>query len=81
MEAPFLHSWDFTVFFTTASTSHLNGHWSPIQVLTMAQVAELQWSYGNWCFQLGIAVGRSKIKMLVTVFCETVDSVQYCGAG
>ena len=26
LEAPFLHSWDFTVFFTTASTSHLNGH-------------------------------------------------------
>ena len=29
LEAPFLHSWDFTdftVFFTTASTSHLKGH-------------------------------------------------------
>ena len=31
LEAPFLHSWDFTdftVFFTTASTSHLKGHLS-----------------------------------------------------
>ena len=37
MEAPFLRSWDFTVFFTTASTSTLE--WSPIQVLTGAQVA------------------------------------------
>ena len=30
--------------------------WSPIPVLTLAQVAYLQWSYGNWCFQLYIAV-------------------------
>ena len=37
LEAPFLHVWDFPEFFTTASTSTLE--WSPIQVLTMAQVA------------------------------------------
>ena len=36
--------------------SHPTLEWSPIQVLTVAQVAELQCSYGNWCFQLGIAM-------------------------
>ena len=35
---PFLYSWDFSVFFTTASTTTLE--WSPIQVLTLAQVAQ-----------------------------------------
>ena len=35
LEAPFLHTWDFTVFFATASTSTLE----PIQALTMAQNA------------------------------------------
>ena len=40
LEALFLRSWDFTVFLATASISTLE--WSPIQVLTMAQVAKLQ---------------------------------------
>ena len=37
LEAPFLRSWDFTVFLTTASISALE--WSPTQVLTVAQAA------------------------------------------
>ena len=45
LEVPFLPSWDFTVFFTTASTSPLEG--SPIKVLTMAQVAYLQYLTGT----------------------------------
>ena len=39
---PFLHSWDFTVFITTASTSHLNGQWFVTHPsFSMAQVAKL----------------------------------------
>ena len=40
----------FTLFLTTAILE-----WSPIQVLTVAQVAQLQRSCQNWCFHLGIA--------------------------
>ena len=53
LEAPFLCSWGFTVFLTTKSTSTLE--WSPIQVLTGVQVAELQRIFWElWCFQLKI---------------------------
>ena len=34
-----------------------------LDFLLEAQVAELQWSYGNWCFQLGIAVGKHIVLM------------------
>ena len=51
---PFLTPEICTVSFTTASTS--THEWSPIQVLTVAQVAELQLSYVNGYFQIGKAV-------------------------
>ena len=41
-----------------------------IRVLTVAQDAELQWSCGNWCFQLGtIALARIGANLRVLVFC------------
>ena len=55
---PFLHSWDFTEFFTTASTSTLE--WSPIQVLTnhgpSCLTSVILRELPNWCFQLGFDV-------------------------
>ena len=46
---PILHSWDFTVFFTAASTS--TPEWSPIQVLTMAKLLNFSdLNLSNWSF-------------------------------
>ena len=55
LEAPFLLFWDFTVF---VAIEHPRSalEWSPIQVLTVAQVAKIQCSYEKWCCQFGIAV-------------------------
>ena len=58
-EDPFLRAWDFTVYFWL-QLYNSTLEWSPIQVLIAAQVAHLQWSYGNWCVQLGIAVATSE---------------------
>ena len=38
LEAPFLRSWEFTVFFFITKASTLTLEWSPIQVLTKSQL-------------------------------------------
>ena len=44
----------------TCSGIRLNGPLFPIQVPTCPNVAWLQWSNGNWCFSMAMAVGLVK---------------------
>ena len=81
LEAPFLRSWDFTVIFTTASTSRLEG--SPIQGLANSHGPSLLTSVilRELVFQLGIAVAicRPWHKILILMFCvENNCCVNYC---